>query len=76
MKEILIIWEFKPLKNNTYKRGSVEAVLWKGIEFVTIHTKSQKQTFASKETLNNFLLKLFKPHLGSDDPTPGSSELF
>lgn len=62
MKDMLLLWKFKPDPNSSYtfKRGNTKIVLWKDIEFATIHTKSHKQTFASKESLYDFLLKTFK----------------
>ena len=73
MKDMLHLWGFKPDQNSSYtksgrneqssytfKRGLTKIVLWKDIEFATVHTKSLKQTFASKESLNDFLLKTFK----------------
>lgn len=62
MKQTLLLWGFKPDLNSSYtfKRGLTKIVLWKDIEFATIHTKDHKQTFASKESLNDFLLKVFK----------------
>jgi hypothetical protein len=61
MKDMLRLWGFKPDQNSySFKRGLTKIVLWKDIEFATVHTKSLKQTFASKESLNDFLLKTFK----------------
>ena len=61
MKQTLLAWGFKPEKNSyTFKRGTTKIVVWKNIDFATAHLKDLKQTFASKESLVDFLLKNFK----------------
>jgi len=61
MKQTLLAWGFKPDKNPyTFKRGTTKIVVWKNVDFATVHFKKIKQTFYSKESLVDFLLKNFK----------------
>jgi hypothetical protein len=61
MKQTLLAWGFKPDKNPyTFKRGTTKIVVWKNVDFATVHFKKLKQTFYSKESLVDFLLKNFK----------------
>ena len=58
MKQTLLAWGFKPDKNPyTFKRGTTKIVVWKNVDFATVHFKKLKQTFYSKESLVDFLLK-------------------